>query len=133
MVLVFLLVLALFFVQTLLPGRFREAPTAAEPGKLKENLGNRDHVRPYTTLGARAARALANMQEAMPVFLGLALLNMIVAPDAPDAITGAWIFLIARVIYVPVYLSGVSVLRTLVWAGGLVGLLIMAAPLVARI
>jgi uncharacterized MAPEG superfamily protein len=133
MVLVFLLVLALFFVQTLLPGRFREAPTAGEPGKLKENLGNRDHVRPYTTLGARAVRALANMQEAMPVFLGLALLNMIVAPDAPDAITGAWIFLIARVIYVPVYLSGVSVLRTLVWAGGLVGLLIMAAPLVARI
>jgi uncharacterized MAPEG superfamily protein len=133
MVLVVLLVLALFFVQTLLPGRFREAPAAGEAGKLKENLGNRDHVRPLTTVGARAARALANMQEAIPVFLGLALMNMIVAPDAPDAITGAWIFLIARVIYVPVYLSGVSVLRTLVWAGGLAGLLMMASPLVARV
>jgi uncharacterized MAPEG superfamily protein len=133
MILAVLLVLALFFVQTLLPGRFREAPATGEPGKLKENLGNRDHVRPYTTVGARAARALANMQEAMPIFLALALMNMIVAPDAPDAITGAWIFLIARVIYVPVYLSGVSVLRTLVWAGGLVGLLIMASPLVDRV
>lgn len=133
MVLVVLLVLALFFVQTLLPGRFREAPAPGQPGKLAENLSNRDHVRPFTLVGARAARALANLQEAMPVFLGLALMNMIVAPDAPGALTGAWVFLIARVIYVPVYLSGVSVLRTLVWAGGLFGLLLMAAPLVDRV
>ncbi len=133
MVLVVLLVLALFFVQTLLPGRFREAPDSGQPGKLVENLGNRDHVRPYTVVGARAARALANMQEALPLFLGLALMNMIVAPGATDAVTGAWVFLVARVLYVPVYMSGVSVVRTLVWAGGLAGLLIMAAPLVDRV
>lgn len=133
MVLVVLLVLALFFVQTMLPGRFREAPAPGAPGKLKENLGNRDTMRPLTPVGARAARALANMQEAMPVFLGLALMNMIVAPAAADALTGAWIFLIARVIYVAVYMSGVAVIRTLVWAAGLFGLLAMAAPLVDRI
>ena len=133
MVLVVLLVLALFFVQTMLPGRFREAPAAGGPGKLTENLGNRDQMRPLTVVGARAARALANMQEALPLFLGLALLNMIVAPGATDAVTGAWVFVIARVLYVPIYMSGVSVVRTLVWAVGLAGLLMMAGPLVDRI
>jgi uncharacterized MAPEG superfamily protein len=133
MVLVVLLVLALFFVQTMLPGRFRKAPAAGGPGKLTENLGNRDHMRPLTVVGSRASRALANMQEAMPVFLGLALMNMIVAPGATDAVTGAWVFLIARVLYVPIYMSGVSVVRTLTWAAGLAGLLMMAGPLVDRV
>ena len=40
-------------------------------------------MRPLTVTGQRAARALANMQEAMPVFLGLALMNLIVVPEAP--------------------------------------------------
>src|SRR5512132_2609430 len=42
MVLVILLVLALFFIQTLLPGRFREAPAPGGQNELAENLGNRD-------------------------------------------------------------------------------------------
>jgi uncharacterized MAPEG superfamily protein len=133
MVLVVLLVLALFVLQTLLPGRFREAPVPGGPGKLAENLGNRDAMRPYTTVGARAARALANMQEALPVFLALALLNLIVAPGATDAVLGAWIFLIARVLYVAVYLAGIAVVRTLLWVAGIVGLAMMVAPLLARI
>ena len=40
------------------------------------------------------------MQEALPVFLALALMNMIVAPDATLAMTGALVFLVARVLYV---------------------------------
>jgi uncharacterized MAPEG superfamily protein len=132
MVTLVLLVLALFVLQTLLPGRFREAPAAGEPGKLAENLGNRDHMRPYTVTGQRAARALANMQEAIPVFLGLALMNMIVAPDAPQAHTGALVFLIARVLYLPIYMAGVPAVRTLMWAVSWVGLILMLLPLLAR-
>ena len=82
-------------------------------GKLAENLGNRDHMRPLTVVGERAARALANMHEALPVFLALALMNMIVGTAAGMAITGATVFLIARVVYVAVYLAGVPVVRTL--------------------
>jgi uncharacterized MAPEG superfamily protein len=133
MVLVVLLVLALFVLQTLAPGRFREAPAPGGESKLAEDLGNRDHVRPLTVTGARAARALANMQEALPVFLALALMNMIVAPGAPTALTGAWIFLVARVLYVPLYLSGVAVIRTLAWLAGVIGLIMMVVPLAAHI
>lgn len=133
MVLLVLLVLALFVLQTLLPGRFREPSPDGGKGKLVENLGNRDHVRPLTVVGERAARALANMHEALPVFLALALLNMIVGTAASDAITGATIFLIARVLYVGVYLAGVPVVRTLIWAASWIGLVMMIIPLLEKI
>ena len=133
MVLVILLVLALFVIQTLIPGRFREAPAPGGQNKLVENVGPRDHVRPLTVTGQRAARALANMHEALPVFLGLALLNLIVAPQASLALTGAWVFLIARVLYVPLYLGGVPAVRTLAWVASWVGLILMLVPLLDRI
>ena len=133
MVLLILLVLALFVLQTLLPGRFREPVPEGGKGKLMENLGNRDHMRPLTVVGERAARALANMHEALPVFLALALLNMIVGTIASTALTGATIFLIARVLYVGVYMAGVPVVRTLIWAVSWVGLAMMIAPLLQKI
>ena len=133
MVLLILLVLALFVLQTLLPGRFREPFPEGGKGKLMENLGNRDHVRPLTVVGERATRALANMHEALPVFLALALLNMIVGTAAGLAVTGATLFLIARVVYVAIYVAGVPVLRTLVWAVSWVGLALMIAPLIDKI
>jgi uncharacterized MAPEG superfamily protein len=129
MVTVVLLVLALFVLQTLLPGRFREAPAPGGQGKLSGSLGNRDHMQPLTNTGERAARALGNMQEALPVFLALALMNMIVAPNAAQAITGAWIFLVARAVYLLLYVTGVPVARTIVWIVGWVGLAMMIAPL----
>ena len=130
MVLAVLLVLALFVLQTLLPGRFREGPAPGGQNKLQENLGPRDHMRPLTVTGQRGARALANMQEAIPVFIALALLNLIVAPQGALAVTGAWIFLIARIVYLPLYAGGISYLRTLAWAASWVGLILMVIPLV---
>ena len=133
MVVLVLLVLALFVLQTLLPNRFREPAPEGTAGKLSEALGNRDHMRPLTVTGERAARALANLHEALPVFLGLALMDMIVAPDAAQARTGALVFLVARVLYAGVYIAGVPVVRTLLWAVSWVGLVMMLMPLLDRI
>ena len=133
MILLVLLVLALFVIQTLLPGRFREPAAAGSPGKLAENVGNRDNVRPLNVTGQRAARALNNMHEALPVFIALALMNLIAGTAASMAITGATIFLVARILYVPLYLSGVSWLRSLVWTVGWAGLILMLIPLLDRI
>jgi uncharacterized MAPEG superfamily protein len=133
MVLIVLLVLALFVIQTLLPGRFREPAPDGVKGVVAENLGNRDHMRPLTVVGLRASRALANMQEALPVFLALALMNMIVAPAAGLAVTGATIFLVARAVYVVIYLAGLPVVRTLAWIAGWVGLAFMIVPLLDRL
>jgi uncharacterized MAPEG superfamily protein len=133
MVLLVLLVLALFVMQTLLPSRFRQPAADGAKGRLTENLGNRDHMRPLTVVGERATRALDNMHEALPVFLALALLNMIVGTAAGLATTGATIFLIARAVYVAIYMAGVPVVRTLVWAVSWVGLAMMIVPLLDRI
>lgn len=133
MVVLVLLVLALFVLQTLLPNRFREPAPPGAPGKLSEALGNRDHMRPLTVTGERATRALANLHEALPVFLGLALMGMVVAPEAAQAKTGALVFLVARVLYAGVYIAGVPVVRTLLWAVSWVGLVMMLMPLLDRI
>jgi uncharacterized MAPEG superfamily protein len=133
MVLVVLLVLALFFIQTLLPGRFREPAPPGTGNKLAEALGNRDHQPPLTVVGGRADRALRNMHEALPVFLALALMDMIAVPGAGMAVTGAWVFLIARTIYVVIYMAGVPIVRTLCWLAGLIGLALMVAPLLDKI
>ena len=133
MVLLILLVLALFVLQTLLPWRFREPPADGAKEGIVENLGNRDHVRPLTVVGERANRALANMHEALPVFLALALLNLITGTAASMAITGATIFLIARVLYVGVYMAGIPVVRTLIWVAGWAGLVMMLVPLLDKI
>jgi uncharacterized MAPEG superfamily protein len=120
MVLIVLLVLALFVVQTLLPASFRY-------------MGGGDTGRKLAApVGARAERALSNMQEALPVFLALALLNLIVGTAADMAITGATVFLVARVLYVPAYLAGISGLRTLIWLVGVAGLVMMVIPLLQR-
>jgi uncharacterized MAPEG superfamily protein len=133
MVLIVLLVLALFVLQTLLPNRFRERAPGTPVGKLAESsLGPRDHLPPLTVVGGRASRALANMQEALPVFLALALMNLILG-TAAMALTGGWIFLVARLLYVAAYLSGIPVVRTLVWMVGWVGLVMMLIPLLDRV
>jgi uncharacterized MAPEG superfamily protein len=133
MILIVLLVLALFVLQTLLPNRLREPAAAGASDTLAVALGPRDNPRPYTVMGGRAARALANMQEALPVFLALALMNLIAGTAAAMAITGGWVFLIARIIYVPLYFAGIPGLRTLAWGAGWVGLVMMLLPLLDRI
>jgi len=129
MVLIILLVLALFVVQTLLPASFRYL---SSPGAVNLALGPRDDPPPLGRIGGRAERALANMHEALPVFLALALLNLIVG-TGDLAVTGATVFLVARVLYVPAYLWGVMGLRTLIWLVSVAGLVMMLLPLLSRV
>lgn len=130
MVLLILLVLALFVFQTLLPACFRYMGSGGR--QLALALGPRDDQPPASKVGGRAERALANMQEALPVFLALALLNLFLG-TGDLATTGATVFLVARVLYVPAYLAGVYGLRTLIWAISIVGLVLMLIPVLARI
>jgi uncharacterized MAPEG superfamily protein len=132
MVLLILLVLALFVVQTLLPNRFRDRPASSSGARLAEALGPRDDLPPLTRIGGRAERALANMHEALPVFLTLALLNLFLGTGAL-ATTGATVFFVARLLYVPAYLAGVIAIRTLIWIGSVVGLVMMLMPILDRI
>ena len=90
---------------------------------------NRDEPMPHelSVMGGRAARASKNLQESLPAFLALALLSMHLSVD----VTGlaCW-WLVLRVGHLFAYIAGIALLRTLLWAGSIVSLVMMALELV---
>ena len=71
----------------------------------------------------RANRGLKNLFETYPIFIGLVLLSITKDVDNESL---ALFWLIARVIYVPVYILGIDYLRTGVWAVSLISLILMS-------
>jgi uncharacterized MAPEG superfamily protein len=124
-----LAVLALFFVQSMLPACFRYALDKTDGVAWRTILGPRDEQPPMPVLGGRADRALHNLQESLPIFLTLALLHIIQKTEQGLATQGAAIFLAARVLYLPAYLFGIGGLRTLIWFVAWAGLVCMVVAL----
>ena len=111
----------LLIVQILL-----QAQTAIPELGLDYAAGPRDEPRPVkSTTAGRARRALANLLETYPGFIALVLALAVSGKAGGLGATGAWIWLAARVIYVPLYLSGISMVRTVVWGVSLIGLILM--------
>jgi uncharacterized MAPEG superfamily protein len=98
----------------------------------KWNVGARDEtLPPLNPLAGRLARAQANFAETFPIAI-VALLGVVIAGrTSPMTALGGWIWLSARVVYLPLYAAGVPKVRTLVWAIGLVGLGMVLWPLLA--
>lgn len=90
------------------------------------NAGPRDDDRQVKSkVAGRAARASGNFRETYPAFIALAF-GVIMAGDPSGlALIGAWIWLICRIVYIPLYLAGIPYIRSLVWVGSMVGLLLM--------
>lgn len=89
-------------------------------------LSARDEDRQVRGLyGGRLCRALRNLLETFVVFVALALALVVTGKEGGLGATGAWIWFFARVVYVPVYVSGLPVLRTIVWAISAIGLILM--------
>lgn len=119
-----LLVLALYVVQIFLQetSRFRF--------NLKGIVGNRDVQPEPSLLAARLDRAKNNLLEALPIFVSLALLALTKGGNQEAEARGALIFLVARVVYVPAYVSGLPWLRSIVWLVSMLGLLMMALSII---
>jgi uncharacterized MAPEG superfamily protein len=91
------------------------------------NAGPRDDARePTGKLAGRAARASANFRETYPAFVALALALAIVGDPAGWGLVGAWLWFVARLGYIPLYLAGIPYIRSLVWLVSLAGLAVMA-------
>jgi uncharacterized MAPEG superfamily protein len=93
-------------------------------------FGPRDEKRESKVIAAgRLNRALKNFLETYPAFIALAL-GLIVAGKAGGiGATGAWVWLVARVVYVGLYAAGIPVIRTIVWFLSIVGLVMMLVRL----
>jgi uncharacterized MAPEG superfamily protein len=94
------------------------------PEGMMTAFGNREGIVASAGVGSRADRAANNQIEAMAMFLALVLAAQI-AGKAPQAAMGATVFFWARLVYWPVYLAGIPVLRTLVWLVSIVGLILI--------
>ncbi|MEN5277844.1 MAPEG family protein [Brucella sp. TWI432] len=95
------------------------------------NAGPRDEGRkPSGHLAGRADRASANFRETYPAFVALALALVFKGEAAGFGLYGAWIWIMCRIIYVPLYLAGIPYIRSLVWIGSLAGLACMFFNLV---
>lgn len=94
------------------------------------NVGARDEtLPPANAMTGRLMRAQANFQETFPIAI-VALLGVVLAnKTSATTALGGWIWLGARVIYLPLYAAGVPVVRTIVWALGTAGLVMVIWPL----
>ena len=94
------------------------------------NAGARDEAMPpLDPVPARLERARDNFLETLPIAI-IALLGVIVAQRTSGSTAlGGWIWLGARVIYLPLYGAGVPKVRTLVFLISLVGLGMVLRPL----
>lgn len=89
------------------------------------NMGARDEddLPPLNDVAARLDRARGNFLETLPLAI-IALGGLVVADKASDLTAiAAWVWLAARVIYLPLYWAGIPKIRTYVWAVALLALL----------
>jgi uncharacterized MAPEG superfamily protein len=126
-----LAVLGLWVAQTFVAAGFRTVLAPNPQEATWDHMKGKDRPPEPSLLGGRAARAQQNMAEALPVFLGLALLLEVQGTTSSLAWQGAAVFLIARVLYVPAYMAGILGVRSTVWGIGLVGLGMMVAAVLS--
>lgn len=119
--------LVLALVQILLPSTLRTQETGA-----RYNMSARDGAAPPARpVTARLQRAQANLFETLPLFAAAVLIAHVSGTQGSLTLWGCWLYLLARVVYVPLYAAGIPVLRTLVWLVSLAGLAMILYALLA--
>lgn len=115
--------LVLAIVQIMLASILRTRETGSA-----YNTGPRDDEGPPVgKLTGRMQRAQKNLYETLPLFMGAVLIVASAGRESTLSLYGAWIYFLARIVYVPLYAVGVPVLRTLTWLISLIGMLMVLA------
>lgn len=98
----------------------------------KWNVGARDEVLPAPQpIVGRLARAQANFFETFPIFAAAALIVSVAGLEDRWTAVGAWLWLGARIVYLPLYALGVPVVRTIAFLVGVVGIALVLRPALA--
>lgn len=87
--------------------------------------GARDNPPKESDLEGRADRALKNFHETWPVYIILMLIAHLSGPGDPFVFWGAIAWFAARIVYLPLYLAGTYMVRSLVWNVVLIALLVI--------
>ena len=81
-------------------------------------------------LFGRATRALANYVENLTPFVAVVLALIVTQRTGGSGAIGTTIWILARIVYIPVYLFGIMYARTVVWAISIIGLVMMLSRLI---
>lgn len=92
-------------------------------------LGPRDDPREGNVFAARLEKSLRNYLETYPAFIALALALAVTETGNATSALGAAIWFWARIGYIAAYVSGIPLVRSLVWFASIAGLLLMLVPL----
>jgi len=121
------LIILLTFLQVLVPSFLLWNTSKYEDGTAatgKDGMGPRDRMPIVTAIVGRAERAKTNLIESL-VMLFPALALALFAGGGTLTLIGVWIFLAARVLYIPCYLYAVFYVRSAMWGGGLLGIVLI--------
>ena len=124
MLLLIFLVLLLLMVQAALPGRYLTEQVGNEA-----QMGPRDDLPPPSRELARARRALANLQETLPIFLTLAVLSIVLGEQGWLSLAGGTVYLLARIGHAFCYMRGLSPWRSICFLVSIIGVVLLAIPL----
>jgi uncharacterized MAPEG superfamily protein len=103
--------------------------TTAQYGS-KWNIGPRDEqMPPLQGIAGRLRRAQGNFLETFPLFAVVVLIADAVNRHGPMAVWGSELYFVARVLYLPLYVAGVPVARTVVWTAACLGIFMILIAL----
>ena len=92
--------------------------------------GNQHDIEPWGGWNDRLNRAVKNLIEAVAIYAPFAVAVTVLGVGNETSALGAKIFVIARTIHAVVYTAGIPWVRTTAWFVGVVGILMVASPLV---
>ena len=93
-------------------------------------LGNHDDMPEEVGMAGRAERAARNMGFNLILFASLVLTAAAAKVSTPETVLGAQLFFWSRLAYFPVYLAGITYLRTGLWVASIVGMALIFFALV---
>ena len=88
-------------------------------------LGPRDEARQIVGVAARLDRAFKNFLETFPLFATAIIAAGMANKYGGMTFYGAGIYVVSRALFVPIYASGISIVRTVVWAASMVGIVMV--------
>ena len=95
--------------------------------------GSRDDEVLSTGIGGRFERAYYNMLETFPVFAALVIVVHLTESWSPTTALAVQLYFWGRVVYLPSYIVGIPFLRTIVWLISMVGIIMLAWPLLQNL
>lgn len=81
---------------------------------------------PDSVMLGRLTRALRNLHETLPFFLGIVIILALIGHSTQVTRIAALVFAGARIVYLPLYAMGIPYVRGLVWTFSFVALIVLA-------